>query len=190
MGQQSNHRTLPWALALFLVAAAAHADTGKLLLTGGVSSIDGAAGGGLTPWALTGSYATNAQLGGTAHATRVRTHDYGLTIAGVAASYSDRFELSLAQQDFDTGATGAALGLPGLRLKQDIAGAKLRIFGEAILDSDTWVPQVALGVQAKRARSGGARRVTATACSRKCLSPTCSAGASPSAPRSAPSPTT
>lgn len=155
MGQQSNHRTLPWALALFLVAAAAHADTGKLLLTGGVSSIDGAAGGGLTPWALTGSYATNAQLGGTAHATRVRTHDYGLTIAGVAASYSDRFELSLAQQDFDTGATGAALGLPGLRLKQDIAGAKLRIFGEAILDSDTWVPQVALGVQAKRARSGG-----------------------------------
>lgn len=155
MVQQSNHRTLPWALALFLVAAAAHADTGKLLLTGGVSSIDGAAGGGLTPWALTGSYATNAQLGGTAHATRVRTPDHGLTIVGVAASYSDRFELSLAQQDFDTGPTGPALGLPGLRLKQDIVGAKLRIFGEAILDSDTWAPQVALGVQAKRTRSGG-----------------------------------
>src|SRR5262245_18586352 len=49
---------------------------GKLLLTGGVSSIDGAAGGGLTPWAVTGSYATTDQWGGTAFATRVRTQDY------------------------------------------------------------------------------------------------------------------
>jgi len=30
----------------------AHADTGKLLLTGGVSTVEGAAGGGLSPWAV------------------------------------------------------------------------------------------------------------------------------------------
>ena len=65
MARHSKHRTLTWTLALVLSAAAAQAETGKLLLTGGVGSIDGAAGGGLTPWALTGSYATNAQLGGT-----------------------------------------------------------------------------------------------------------------------------
>ena len=49
-------------LAALVVAlggmAPARAATDKLLLTGGVSSIDGAAGGGLTPWALIGSQAT------------------------------------------------------------------------------------------------------------------------------------
>lgn len=145
------------AAALLLLAAMhiAQAQNGKLLLTGGVSSIDGAAGGGLTPWALTGSYATTEQLGGNAFATRVKTQDYALTVVGAALSVRDRFELSVAQQEFDTGPTGPALGLPGLRLRQSIVGAKLRVLGEAILDSDTWTPQVALGVEFKRAQPGG-----------------------------------
>ena len=45
----------------------AQAETGKLLLTGGVSSIDGAAGGGLTPRAGIGSNATAGETGCTAH---------------------------------------------------------------------------------------------------------------------------
>lgn len=98
------------ALGCLLPAPGAYAETGKLLLTGGVSSIDGAAGGGLTPWAVTGSYATDGQFGGTAHATRVKTQDYALTAYGAAMSFQDRVELSLAHQDFDTGATGTALG--------------------------------------------------------------------------------
>ncbi len=136
-------------LMLALLQATACADSGKLLLTGGVSSIDGAAGGGLTPWAVTGSYATNGQFGATAFATRVKTQDYALNVYGAAASYGDRVELSLARQDFDTGPTGPALGVPGLRLKQDIVGLKLRVFGEAVLDSDTLLPQVAVGVEIK-----------------------------------------
>ena len=36
-----------------LAGPVAQAATGKLVLTGGVSSIDGAASGGLTPWAVT-----------------------------------------------------------------------------------------------------------------------------------------
>ncbi|MDP3170098.1 MAG: DUF3034 family protein, partial [Polaromonas sp.] len=44
-------------------SVSAHAETGKLLLTGGVSSIDGAAGGGLTPWAVIGSNATEGEVG-------------------------------------------------------------------------------------------------------------------------------
>mgnify|MGYP001332531502 CR=1 FL=1 len=143
------------ALAFALLCGPALAESGKLLLTGGVSSIDGAAGGGLTPWALTGSYATNSEFGGTAFATRVKTQDYALNVYGAAASYGDRVELSFARQDFDTGPTGPALGLPGLRLKQDIVGLKLRLFGEAVLDSDTIVPQVALGVEFKTADPGG-----------------------------------
>ncbi|MCI4429507.1 MAG: DUF3034 family protein [Burkholderiales bacterium] len=143
------------ALAFALLCGPALAESGKLLLTGGVSSIDGAAGGGLTPWALTGSYATQGQLGGTAFLTRVKTQDYALNVLGAVASYDDRGERSFARQDFDTGPTGPALGLPGLRLKQDIIGLKVRMFGEAVLDSDTVVPQVALGVEFKTADPGG-----------------------------------
>ncbi|WP_419964753.1 DUF3034 family protein [Pelomonas caseinilytica] len=142
--------------ALLGVAAmgAARAGDGKLLLTGGVSSIDGAAGGGLTPWALTGSYATTGEVGVTAFATRVRTGDYGLTDQGLAVSAWDRLELSLARQDLDTGANLAPLGLAGLHLRQDIVGLKLRVAGEAILDSDRFMPQVAIGLQHKKTHAG------------------------------------
>ena len=116
-------------IALIAVTAATfcagvQADTGKLLLTGGVSSIDGAAGGGLTPWATIGSNATDGEIGGSAYVTNVGTKDYGLNIYGVAVGFNDRFELSINQQDFDTKSTGAALKLPGLHLKQTIVGAK------------------------------------------------------------------
>ncbi|MDP3082638.1 MAG: DUF3034 family protein, partial [Rubrivivax sp.] len=142
------------ACALAVVAVAATAQTsgpqGKLLLTSGVSSIDGAAGGGLTPWALTASHATTGQVGASAFVTRLRTQDYALSVQGVALGFGDRLELSLARQDFDTGDRIAPLGFPGLRLQQTIVGAKLRLAGDAVLDSDRWHPQLALGVQHKR----------------------------------------
>jgi len=138
-----------------LLCMSAQADTGKLLLTGGVSSIEGAAGGGLTPWAVMASNATEGETGVSAYLTKVGTRDYGLKSYGAALGVHDRFELSLAQQDLDTRGTGTALGLPGLHLKQTIVGAKLRLLGDAVLDSDTWVPQVAAGVQFKQLGSTG-----------------------------------
>ncbi len=131
------------------VPATALAENGKLLLTGGVSTVDGAAGGGLTPWAVIGSLATQGELGFTAHATRVNTRDYGLTTYGAAVGWNERLELSVAHQDFDTGITGVLLGAPGLRLKQDILGLKLRVAGDAVLDSDSLMPAIAVGVQSK-----------------------------------------
>jgi hypothetical protein len=104
---------------------------------------------------VTGSYATQDQWGATAHATRVRTRDYALTAYGAALGLGDRAELSLARQDVDTGPTGIALGLPGLRLKLDILGLKLRVAGDAVLDSDSFMPQVAVGLQHKRLDAGG-----------------------------------
>ena len=142
------------AAAGLLAGGAALAGNGKLLLTGGVSSVDGAAGGGLTPWAVTGSYATTGEIGGTAFATRVRTQDYALTTQGVALAWNDRLELSLARQRFDTGNNLAPLGLPGLKLQQDIAGLKLRLAGDAVLDADTWMPQLAVGLLHKRSDAG------------------------------------
>ncbi|MBW8721106.1 MAG: DUF3034 family protein [Polaromonas sp.] len=142
-------------LAALLITTAAHADTGKLLLTGGVSTIEGAAGGGLTPWAVVGSNATADEIGGSAYITHAGTGDYGLNVYGAAVGIHDRYELSIAQQDFNTRGTGVALGLPGLHLKQTIVGAKVRVLGDAVLDSDTLMPQVAVGVQYKTLGSTG-----------------------------------
>eukprot|EP01036_Dinobryon_divergens_P043107 gene43107-57350_t len=57
-------RLLPLAAAAALLSVSpAQADTGKLLLTGGVSSVEGAAGGGISPWAVIGSQATEGEVG-------------------------------------------------------------------------------------------------------------------------------
>ena len=154
-----EHRSRPRRAALPALAAAvlalahagAHAATDKLLLTGGVTSIDGTAGGGLTPWAVIGSNATEGQVGATATASLVSTRNYSMRVAGLALAYDDRYEVSIAHQDFTTGATGRALGLPGLHLKLDVLGAKVRLAGDAVLESDRWMPQVAVGVEVKRA---------------------------------------
>ena len=143
------------AASAALYCAGAQADTGKLLLTGGVSSIDGVAGGGLTPWAVIGTNATDGETGFSAFATTAGTKDYGLNVLGAAVAFQDRYELSIAQQDFDTRGTGAALGLPGLHLKQTIVGAKVRVAGDAILDSDSAMPQIAVGLEYKTLGSTG-----------------------------------
>jgi hypothetical protein len=143
------------AMACAGASLTAHAETGKLLLTGGVSSIDGAAGGGLTPWAVIGSNATEGEIGGSAFFSTAGTKDYGLNIVGAAIGIHDRYEISVARQDFNTRATGTALGLPGLHLKQSIVGFKARVAGDAILDSDSLMPQVAVGVEFKNLGSTG-----------------------------------
>lgn len=149
------HRYLAAILLAGTAAAPAMADTGKLRLTGGVSTIEGAAGGGISPWAVIGGPGAEGQLGLAAHVSRAETQDYGLTAYGVTAGINDRLEVSFGHQDFDTGITGTALGLPGLHLRMDVVGAKLRVAGDAILDSDTLMPQMAVGVQAKRLQSSG-----------------------------------
>jgi hypothetical protein len=142
------------AAALALALPRARAETDKLLLTGGVTSLDGAAGGGLTPWAVIGSNASEGQWGATATASVVSTRNYTMQVQGVLLAYDDRAELSLARQDFATGATGRALGLPGLHLKTTVLGAKVRLAGDAVLDSDRWMPQVAAGVEVKQTDAG------------------------------------
>ncbi len=142
-------------LLVALAPLAVHAETGKLALTGGVSTVDGAAGGGLSPWAVIGGPASEGQWGGSVHLSRARTQDYGLSAYGVTLGWDERLELSLAHQDLDTGITGRALGLPGLRLRQDIVGAKLRLAGDAVLDSDRWMPQIAVGLLHKRLQRSG-----------------------------------
>ena len=153
------------ALAAVVVAHAAHAQfvppetnrmgSGKLLLTGGVSQVEGAAGGGLVPWAVIGGYDTGGQWAANVHATRVETQAFGLDTYGVAVGVNDRLELTLARQIFDTKAAGATLGLgQDFKFKQNIVGAKVRVMGDAVLDSDTWMPQISVGIQYKQNEQG------------------------------------
>ncbi len=129
---------------------------GKLLLTGGVTQVEGAAGGGLTPWAVIGGYGTRDQIGGNAFYTRVDVDDYSLDSYGVLVGFYDRVELSVSQQRFDTEAVGAALGLGrGFAFRQETVGLKVRLFGDAVLEQDSWVPQVSVGLQHKRNDQAG-----------------------------------
>ncbi len=124
---------------------------GKLLATGGVTQIEGAAGGGLTPWAVIGGYGTAEQLGANAFFTDVNLRDYQLRSFGAMVGIRDRIEFSIAEQRFDTQQVGAALGLgAGFTFKQQIVGAKVRVAGDAILDQDTWMPQISFGLQYKK----------------------------------------
>ncbi|MGP7795457.1 DUF3034 family protein [Sphingomonas sp. CLY1604] len=132
---------------------------GKLLLTNGVSSVEGAAGGGLATWAVIAGNETEDGNGAAVHATYVALPDFDLTSAGAAIGLSDRVELSYAYQRFDTRAAGAALGLGrGFTFGQHIVGAKLKIAGDAVWAQDTILPQIALGVQYKAAERGAVLR--------------------------------
>jgi hypothetical protein len=123
----------------------------RLLLTAGVSQLEGSAGGGLTPWAVIGGYGTREEIGANAFNTHTQLPDYRLDDAGLLIGFYDRVELSFAQQRFDTGQVGAALGLgEGFTFRQNIFGVKVRLFGDAVLDQDSWLPQVSAGIQHKK----------------------------------------
>ncbi|MDA8444080.1 Protein of unknown function [Paracidovorax valerianellae] len=164
----------PWFSAVacttgfFMLVAAtgsARAETGKLLLTGGVSNIAGSAGGGLTPWAVIGSNAAEGEIGISAFTTRTRTRDYGLTSYGAALGWNERVEVSVARQNFDAAPAVALNGVaafgvePDLHLKMDIVGVKVRLLGDAVLDADNAMPQVAVGVEHKRLDPASAGKV-------------------------------
>jgi Protein of unknown function (DUF3034) len=128
-----------------LFAAPAYAGGDRLLGTGGVMQVEGAAGGGLVPWALIAGLGTRDQIGGSAFCTQVEPQDFRLTSCGVAVGIHDRLEVSFARQEFDLGTT-----VPGKALRQNVVGAKYRLIGDAIYAQDTWTPQVAVGVQFKK----------------------------------------
>lgn len=126
---------------------------GKLLLTGGVSTVEGSAGAGLATWSTIAGDETEDGIGGKVHATYVALSDFSLRTYGAAVGIRNRVELSYARQDFDTGKAGSALGLGrGFTFGQDIFGLKVRLLGDAVYDQDRVLPQVSLGVQHKRSR--------------------------------------
>ncbi len=135
--------------------------------TGGVTTINGAAGGGVVPWALISGYGAAGQIGFTAFFTNFTTANYVGNAYGVSAGISNRVEVSIAQQNFSLGNTGpylaSVLGAPygtagspanaggilqdNAAINQDIVGVKVRVFGNTIYQQHTWMPQIAVGAQ-------------------------------------------
>lgn len=160
----SKHTLPRTALALALMAGggivqaqdAGPALSNKLLLTGGVSQVEGSSGGGLTPWAVIGGYGTRDEIGANAYFTRVDLDDYSLDSYGVLVGLYDRVELSFSRQRFDTEAVGGALGLGnGFTFTQETIGVKVKVAGDAVLEQDSWLPQIAVGAQYKKNDQAG-----------------------------------
>ena len=148
---RSVARAAAWLALLGLIAAGgaqaqSTPDMGKFLATGGVSEVEGAGGGGITPWALISGYGTRDSWGANAHYTYIDTQDYSLGTYGVAVGIADRLEVSLAKQEF----RGSLAPLNQLRIDQDILGLKLKVAGDAVYEQDNWMPQVAIGILYKR----------------------------------------
>ena len=131
-------------------ALAQKPDSGRLLATSGVTELEGAGGGGLVPWALITGYGTRDAIGANVHDTFAYFPSFTLESVGASVGLYDRVELSYAHTWFDTRQAGARLGIGrGFTITEDVAGLKLRLLGNAVYDQDSWLPQVALGLQLK-----------------------------------------
>ncbi|MEX1222292.1 MAG: DUF3034 family protein [Idiomarina sp.] len=130
-------------VACVSATAPAYADNGRLLATGAASTIEGASGGGIVPWATLSSYASENQWGATVALGEVQVDDFRLSVQGASLTYGNRVEVSYANQVFDLKTIGG-------ELKQDIFGLKVRAFGDLIYGD---LPQVSVGLQHKRNRT-------------------------------------
>ncbi|UTF59190.1 DUF3034 family protein [Gilvimarinus sp. DA14] len=129
-----------------LICSPALGQGSRLLATGGATTIEGVAGGGIVPMAVISGYCTREEIGATAFTSYVDTPDYSLASFGAATCWRNRFELSVARQRLEHPALSAALGVSDQSISQSIVGAKVRLAGDLLY---TRLPQLSLGVQYK-----------------------------------------
>jgi hypothetical protein len=127
-------------LSALLMQGAASAADGKLIATPGVSQIEGAAGGGLVPWAQLAGYASRDEIAVNAFASRGTLDDYSLDVFGAQLNLYDRLELSLAEQEFHVESLN-------LNIRQRVLGAKMRLYGDILYSR---FPQLSMGIQYKK----------------------------------------
>ena len=142
-------------LAIFLlglvVVIQAKAGDGKLIATAGTTQLEGAAGGGIVPWAVLAGYDSREQVSASVFTTRVSVDDYQLNTVGAAIGLYDRIELSAAHQTFDLAKLGG-------EIKQNVLGVKARLYGDVVYSR--W-PQISAGIQHKRLLDSNVARAVA-----------------------------
>lgn len=114
----------------------------RIVTTGGASTIEGSAGGGIVPWAVLTGYADEDEYGGALGLSHVRTKDFSLNAAAASFNWKNRLELSVAKQSFDIDSVAT-----GEHLEQTVLGLKIRLSGDLIYGR---LPQFAFGLQYKR----------------------------------------
>lgn len=112
----------------------------KVIGTGGATTIEGAAGGGIVPWAVINGYASSGQWSITGFGNQVGVDDFSLRTVGAGFSYGNQFEVSFTKQTFDLDTIGGDL-------RQDVIGIKYRVSGELLY---TAMPQISVGAQWKQ----------------------------------------
>lgn len=136
-------------LAGLLVPAATFADPGsRIWATGGVTSIEGSAGGGIGTWALLSGYASDEEWGGSTALTRAAFDDYSLSVAAASLNWRNRVELSVAHQTFNLDTLQATFDRDAL--EQAVYGAKLRLVGDVLYNP---LGQWSIGLQHKRSQT-------------------------------------
>jgi len=141
------------------LATAAHAQdsmdfqdmtsSGRLLATGGVSTLEGAGGGGIVPWALITGYGTDRQIGGSVFGTFADSGKLYATSGGIAVGLFNRIEFSYARYSLNLGdqyipVVRDVLNHGSDTLSENIEGIKVRVLGDAIYDE--YLPEVSAGV--------------------------------------------
>jgi hypothetical protein len=120
-------------------------DQGKLLLTAGFSTLEGAGGGALAPWAVITGYGSSDSYGANAHYTDLEINNSRLQSYGAAVGVFDRVEVSAARLNFDLRDP-----LGSFHIGEDVYGAKLKLYGDALYTQDSWLPQISVGGDYKK----------------------------------------
>ena len=146
-GRAAKRHFRSWSIVVLAIGSSvtALAGSNRLLATGGVTQVEGSAGGGVVPWALIAGLGTDAQIGGSGFCTETRVQKFDLKSCGLAVGFHDRVEVSYAKQTFDLDEI-----IPGESIGVDVMGVKVRAFGDAVYDQDRWYPQVSIGAQYKK----------------------------------------
>lgn len=121
---------------LLTMSLSSIAGNGKLIGTAGLIQLEGSGGGGIVPWATLAGYDSREEISVNAFSTVVSVDDYRLQALGTSVSIYDRVELSYARHSF-------SLKRLGGEIEQNIFGAKVRLYGDALYSN--W-PQVSMGV--------------------------------------------
>ncbi len=138
--KQSFSSLWPGLLGLLCLVCCNSAVAGsRVTATGGATSIEGSAGGGVVPWAVINGYGSSGEWSATAVATGVFVDDYTLKVVGASVSYDNRIELSYARQRLELDTLGG-------NLQQDVFGVKYKVAGELLY---TRMPQISVGLQYK-----------------------------------------
>jgi hypothetical protein len=138
-----------WLGCLLIVAMQAGAADGRLRGSGGLQSLEGAAGGGMVPWAVIAGHGERGEWDLVAAASTVDTGDFNVHSAALALGWDNRLELSFARMSLGLDALVSRQLFPERRLDTDVLAAKLRLGGDLVYGRG---PQVAVGVQWKRSR--------------------------------------